>query len=198
MKGRLAANFRIVIAFREGDRGTESGKPTKGTSNVSKVWPNTQNWSIWQNVNICEIWAVGTWMYSPLSSVYLSLCLKYFINYKENQQKRFIGKKGQWQMWFRQAPVLLHVCDLFLDWKRDGCSQFWPATACNNSQRKREASDMSPKSKESSFPEAPRKLGLQSHWPRVGYIVQSWTKPWDQENAESWSIPEERNYCLTL
>lgn len=33
-----------------------------------------QNWSIWQNVNICEIRVVGTWIFSILFSVPFSVC----------------------------------------------------------------------------------------------------------------------------
>lgn len=51
-----------------------------------------------------------------------------------------------------------------------GAAVSHPATVCDNGPRRREASGVSPKSEESSFPEAPGKLLLQSHWSRVGHM----------------------------
>jgi len=44
------------------------------------------------------------------------------------------------------------------------------ATAFSNSQRKSEASTISPQSEEPSFSEAPGRLLLQSRWSTTGYI----------------------------
>lgn len=130
-----------------------------------------------------ELWAFG---YFLPCSLYFSLFLKYFVNYKENQQRAFIVKKGQWQMWFKQAPVFLHGCALFLDWKPGGCSHL-PPSHCVWQQPKEERGFRC-LSKEWGiiFPRSPWKTSASVPLVQGRSHVQSWTKLWGQGNSRSW------------